>query len=53
MVYYGSEKSMDLRALCSETNASAPNVMITSYGTVLSEFTQLASKGGSVDGHRG
>lgn len=51
MVYYGSDKVADLRALCCEANAAAaPDVIITSYGIVLSEFTQLASKGGSVDG---
>lgn len=54
MVYYGSEKVADLRTLCCEANAStAPDVIITSYGIVLSEFTQIASKGGSMDGHRG
>lgn len=54
MVYYGSDKVADLRTLCCEANAStAPDVIITSYGIVLSEFTQIASKGGSMDGHRG
>lgn len=54
MVYYGSDKVADLRTLCCEANAStAPDVIITSYGVVLSEFTQIASKGGSMDGHRG
>lgn len=53
-MYYGSDKVPDLRALCSEANAAtAPHVLITSYGTILSEFTQLASKGGSMDGHHG
>ncbi|KAK2605628.1 hypothetical protein N8I77_008454 [Diaporthe amygdali] len=54
MVYYGSDKVADLRTLCCEANASsAPDVIITSYGIVLSEFTQIASRGGSMDGHRG
>ena len=50
MVYYGNEKSTDLRALCCEANmASAPDMIITSYGVVLSEFNQVA-KSGSKDG---
>ncbi|ROW12480.1 hypothetical protein VMCG_00845 [Cytospora schulzeri] len=54
MVYYGSDKVANLRTLCCEANAStAPDVIVTSYGVVLSEFTQLASKGGGMDGHRG
>ncbi|KAK0637382.1 RAD5-like protein [Bombardia bombarda] len=45
MVYYGSEKNTDLLTLCCEANAAnAPDVIITSYGVVLSEFNQLASK---------
>ncbi|KAL2020800.1 hypothetical protein VTK56DRAFT_7893 [Thermocarpiscus australiensis] len=45
MVYYGSEKNVDLLALCCEANAAnAPDLIITSYGVVLSEFTQIASK---------
>lgn len=47
MVYYGADKKDDLRALCSVENAaSAPDVLITSFGTVLSEFNQIALKGG-------
>jgi DNA repair protein RAD5 len=47
MVYYGSEKNADLLALCCEANATnAPDVVITSYGVVLSEFSQIASKNG-------
>ncbi|KAK7735345.1 DNA helicase rad5 [Cytospora paraplurivora] len=54
MVYYGSDKVGDLRTQCCEANApTAPDVIITSYGVVLSEFTQIASKGGNMDGHRG
>ncbi|KAI2465996.1 DNA repair protein rad-5 [Annulohypoxylon bovei var. microspora] len=45
IVYYGNEKADNLQALCCETNrSSAPDVVITSYGVVLSEYTQLASK---------
>src|SRR5437588_3131668 len=33
LVYYGAEKSVDLRSLCSKRNATrAPNLIITSYG---------------------
>ncbi|KAI1096610.1 DNA repair protein rad-5 [Rostrohypoxylon terebratum] len=47
IVYYGTEKIDNLQALCCEDNiASAPDVVITSYGVVLSEFTQIASKHG-------
>ena len=54
MVYYGTDKSADLLAMCCEANAaSAPDLIITSYGTVLSEFTQIASKRGDKAGHRG
>ncbi|KAI1758692.1 DNA repair protein rad-5 [Hypoxylon sp. FL1150] len=48
IVYYGNEKADNLQALCCDANiASAPDVVITSYGVVLSEFTQLASKNGN------
>ncbi|KAF3930754.1 hypothetical protein ABW19_dt0210620 [Dactylella cylindrospora] len=51
IIYYGSDKSLDLRAQCSAANAhNAPNVIITSYGVVLSEFTQIAN---SSTGSRG
>ncbi|KAK5085697.1 DNA helicase rad5 [Lithohypha guttulata] len=47
LVYYGTEKGNNLQTLCSAANAaSAPNVIITSYGVVLSEFNQIASAGG-------
>lgn len=43
LVYYGAEQSTNLKALCSTTNpASAPHVVVTSYGVVLSEFRQQA-----------
>ncbi|KAK4097501.1 RAD5-like protein [Parathielavia hyrcaniae] len=54
MVYYGNEKNADLLALCSEANAAnAPDVVITSYGVVLSEFSQIAAKNGDRTGNRG
>jgi DNA repair protein RAD5 len=44
LVYYGSDKIVDLRSLCCESNAGrAPNVIITSYGTVLSEYNNVAT----------
>ncbi|KAG9246506.1 SNF2 family N-terminal domain-containing protein [Calycina marina] len=50
IVYYGTEKTANLRALCCAANAAAaPNVIITSYGVVLSEFNQVAAR----DGDRG
>ncbi|KAF2421570.1 DNA repair protein, RAD5 [Tothia fuscella] len=54
MVYYGSEKSANLQKLCCEANAAtAPNVIITSYGVVLSEFNQVAAQGGNRGSHGG
>ena len=46
-VYYGNEKKTNLQTLLS--TKSGPDVVITSYGTILSEYTQ-ASKSGSLDG---
>ncbi len=54
MIYYGNDKTANLQALCCEANAaSAPNVIITSYGVVLSEFNQIASKHGDRGSHGG
>ncbi|KAF2106206.1 SNF2 family N-terminal domain-containing protein [Lophiotrema nucula] len=54
MLYYGSEKSVNLQKLCCEANgANAPNVIITSYGTVLSEFNQVAALEGNRGSHGG
>lgn len=54
LVYYGSEKVTNLRNLCCEANAaSAPNLVITSYGVVLSEFNQVAARGGDRGSHGG
>lgn len=44
LVYYGSDKAVNLRNLCCAGNAAdAPNVIITSYGVVLSEYRQASS----------
>jgi len=54
LVYYGSDKVANLRNLCCEANASsAPNLIITSYGIILSEFNQVASRGGDRGAHGG
>ncbi|KAL5051777.1 hypothetical protein BDW71DRAFT_169428 [Aspergillus fruticulosus] len=37
LMYYGNEKSVNLRELCSAGNAAAPNMVLTSYGVVMSE----------------
>ncbi|KAM5444335.1 DNA helicase rad5 [Microsporum ferrugineum] len=43
LVYYGTDKSVNLRSLCSPKNSAAPNVIITSYGVVRSEYGQVIS----------
>lgn len=44
LIYYGADKALNLQNLCCEANAAtAPNVVITSYGIVLSEFGKIAS----------
>ncbi|KAK4988760.1 DNA helicase rad5 [Elasticomyces elasticus] len=54
MMYYGSDKTANLQNLCCEANAAgAPNVIITSYGVVLSEFNQVAANGGNRGSHGG
>ncbi|KAI4272441.1 MAG: hypothetical protein L6R38_006604 [Xanthoria sp. 2 TBL-2021] len=54
LVYYGSDKVANLQHMCCEANAaSAPNLIITSYGIVLSEFNQVASRGGDRVSHGG
>lgn len=46
LVYYGSEKNANLQALCGLSNiGNAPDIIITSYGVVLSEFSQIARSG--------
>lgn len=54
LVYYGNDKAANLQTLCCEANAaSAPNLIITSYGVVLSEFNQVAARGGDRGSHGG
>lgn len=54
MVYYGTEKAANLQNLCCAANAaSAPNLIITSYGVVLSEFNQVVHRGGDRGSHGG
>ena len=54
LVYYGSDKSANLQTLCSAANVStAPNVIVTSYGVVLSEFNSVAAAGGNRGTHGG
>ncbi|KAL9101377.1 MAG: hypothetical protein Q9163_003358 [Psora crenata] len=54
LVYYGSDKIANLQNLCCEANvASAPHLIITSYGVVLSEFNQVVSRGGDRGSHGG
>ncbi|CAN9222768.1 unnamed protein product [Alternaria alternata] len=54
MVYYGSEKAVNLQKLCCASNAAnAPNVVITSYGTVLSEYNQVIAQDGNRGSHGG
>lgn len=53
-LYYGSDKTANLQALCCAGNAScAPDLVITSYGVILSEFSNLASKNGDRTFHNG
>lgn len=54
VVYYGAEKAVNLQSLCCEANAaSAPNLVITSYGVVLSEFNQVVARNGDRGSHGG
>ena len=54
LVYYGTEKNANLQTLCCATNAaSAPNLIITSYGVVLSEFGSVAALFGQRGSHGG
>lgn len=48
LMYYGNEKAVNLRELCSTNNVEAPNVIVTSYGVVLAEHrTQQAISAGA------
>src|SRR5271170_5849286 len=44
LIYYGADKALDLPHLCS--SSQAPDVIITSYGVVLSEWTSGKSAEG-------
>lgn len=50
LVYYGSDKSVNLRELCSANNPNAPSLIITTYGVVLSDCRQHLSQS-SFSGH--
>ncbi|OGM40566.1 putative DNA excision repair protein (Rad5) [Aspergillus bombycis] len=43
LMYYGNEKYVNLRELCASGNPTAPNVIVTSYGVILSEYRQMLS----------
>ncbi|KAI1273630.1 DNA repair protein rad-5 [Xylaria sp. FL0933] len=54
IVYYGNDKMDNLQALCCGPNfASAPDVIITSYGVVLSEYSHINSRPGGRESHKG
>ena len=54
MLYYGTEKAVNLQKLCSASNgANAPNVVITSYGVVLAEYGQVVKQDGNSGSHGG
>ncbi|CUS09742.1 unnamed protein product [Tuber aestivum] len=54
LVYYDLQKKQNLQALCGASNAgNAPNLVITSYGIVLSEFGQVVASGGKRGAHGG
>ncbi|KAF4961071.1 hypothetical protein FSARC_10305 [Fusarium sarcochroum] len=53
-LYYGNEKANNLQALCCASNAAnAPDLVITSYGVVLSEFSTIAARKGDKSFHNG
>ena len=53
-LYYGNEKADNLQALCCAGNATcAPDIVVTSYGIVLSEFTSIVAKNGDKTWHNG
>lgn len=55
LMYYGTDKvNNNLQSLCCAASAtSAPDIVITSYGVVLSEFQQLMSQKGNKTFHTG
>lgn len=49
LLYYGTEKALDLVSLCTGPNArQAPDLIITSYGVVLSEYNKFLAQGKTV-----
>ncbi|KAL7788358.1 SNF2 family N-terminal domain-containing protein [Trichoderma ceciliae] len=50
-LYYGAEKALNLQSLCCGSNA--PDLVITSYGVVLSEFSSVVAKNGDRSFHTG
>ncbi|KAI9829539.1 MAG: DNA helicase rad5 [Phylliscum demangeonii] len=54
VVYYGNDKAANLQNVCCEANAgTAPQLVITSYGVVLSEFNQVSFNNGNRGSHGG
>ncbi|CAZ85852.1 unnamed protein product [Tuber melanosporum] len=54
LVYYDSQKKQNLQTFCNASNAgNVPNLIITSYGVVLSEFGQVVASGGKRGAHGG
>ncbi|CAA89964.2 ATP-dependent chromatin remodeller/ubiquitin-protein ligase E3 Rad8 [Schizosaccharomyces pombe] len=50
MIYYGSEKPLDLKSCVIDTS-TAPLIIITSYGVLLSEFSQQSHSSGLFSVH--
>lgn len=45
LIYYGSDRTTNLKTLCARANGvNAPNVIVTSYGVVLSEFRSFSTQ---------
>ena len=54
LLYYDLQKKQNLQTLCNASNGTnAPNLIITSYGVVLSEFGQVVASGGKRGAHGG
>ncbi|CUM63427.1 uncharacterized protein PRCAT00001002001 [Priceomyces carsonii] len=45
LIYYGGNTESDLRALLSRNNKNVPVVVITTYGTIASEYFKRSKKG--------
>jgi DNA repair protein RAD5 len=45
LIYYGSDRTTNLKTLCARANGvNAPNVIVTSYGVVLSEYRSFVTQ---------